>query len=85
MPFAGLLGVRGGVEDRLGETGEVDAVRGLSQAEAGGVAANGHGAGVVFRAIEDFDLAVAYDGGGVEGVQGLPVDGGGAEGVGKDA
>ena len=40
-----------------------------------------HGAGVVFGAIEDVDLAVADDGGGVEGVEGLPVDGGFADGV----
>ena len=40
-----------------------------------------HLAGVVFGAIEDDDLAVADDGGGIEGVEGLPVDGGFGDGV----
>src|SRR6185503_10554323 len=80
-PFAGLLGVFGGIEDGFGLAGEVDAVGAGGQAEAGGVLADLHFAGVVFCSVEDVDFAVADDGGGVEGVERLPVDGGFADGV----
>ena len=54
------------------------------EAEAGGVFADLHLAGVVFGAVEDVDLVVADDGGGVEGVERLPVDGGFGDGVGEE-
>ncbi len=74
-PLAGFLGVVGGEEDGLGEAGEVEAVGGGGEAEARGVAADLHGAGVVFGAVEDEDLVVANNGGGVEGVESLPLHG----------
>ncbi len=82
-PLAGFLGVVRGEEDGFGKAGEVEAVGGGGEAEAGGVAADLHGAGVIFGAIEDEDFAVANNGGGVEGVEGFPVDGLVGDGVGE--
>ena len=42
-----------------------------------------HGAGVVLGAVEDVDLALADDGGGVEGVERLPVNWGMGDWIGK--
>ncbi len=59
----------------------MDAVGAGCEAEARGVVADLHLAGVVFGAVEDEDLAVANDGGRVEGVEGLPADGSFGDGV----
>jgi hypothetical protein len=83
-PFAGLLAVLGGKENRLGVAGEVDAVGAFGQAEARGVGADGHGSRIVFGAVEHYHLAVADDGCGIEGVQSLPVSRRLQHRVGKD-
>jgi hypothetical protein len=63
---------------------EDDAVGAGCEAETRGVKADLHLASVVFGAVEDEDFVVANDGGGVEGVEGFPVDGGFGDGVGED-
>ncbi len=72
-PLAGVLGVLGREEYRRRETVEVKAVGAGSEAKARGVHPDLHGAGIVFGTVENEDFSVADDGGGIEGVEGLPV------------
>ena len=74
-PLARFLVVFSGIKDGSARAREMDAIDALRHAEARGVHADLHGAGVVFRAIEHVDLAVADNGCGIEGMERLPLRG----------
>lgn len=73
-PLAGLLGIVRAKEDTFRQECEMETIGGGGEAKAGGVHADLHGGGVIFRTIEDVQSAVAHNRCRIEGVEGLPGD-----------